>query len=80
MNALAGDLAINKACNSTDPAILFAEQHVPDDESDEFLRGMASGLMLAVSLVDDGSPESSELVDLLRCAAAQAATLKTLTS
>ena len=68
IEALAEDMAINKACGCHN--IAAAEHHIPLEASDEFLRGMASGLMLAATMFGEDDPEMN---DMLRCLAAQAA-------
>lgn len=66
VQALVEEMEINQFCGQTAESE-FAANHVPQGETAEFYRGMASGLILAAGLVDN----DDELVGMLRCLAAR---------
>lgn len=72
IDVLAGQMVINQACGAG--AVAFAKLHIPETESPEFLRGMTTGLMLAMNLLGDDDPDCS---NMLRCLAAWAALVAT---
>ena len=63
--ALTEELEINRMCGQ-DSESEFALNHLPQGQSPEFYRGMASGLLLAAGIVAD----DNELIGMLRCLAA----------
>lgn len=65
--ALVEEMQVNEFCGLTAESE-FASNHLPEGETDEFYRGMASGLILAAGLVFEGD---EELVSMLRCLAAK---------
>lgn len=70
IEALVEEMDINRLCGQTQE-MEFAENHIPEGESAEFYRGMASGLILA-GCVAEGD---DELVGMLRALAARSGQL-----